>query len=118
MSYTAKERPNSPSRRSRDRVVEYVRTTALLKELSEFGAMYWPRIKVANPNTSVFGTADQIVVPPSGHIWGMYARNDASIEGGVSEAPAGVEVGRLLNVLGSRPMRSTKRVSAISCSPS
>lgn len=81
-------------------IATYVKTTASLKGLTEFGAIYWPRVKVLNPSTAVFGPADQIVVPPSGHIMGMYARTDASGTGGVYQSPAGVEVGRLFGVLG------------------
>ena len=81
-------------------IATYVKTTASLKGLSEFGAIYWSRVKVLNPSTAVFGPADQLVVPPSGHIMGMYARTDASQIGGVYQSPAGVGVGRLFGVLG------------------
>jgi hypothetical protein len=60
-----------------------------LTEISEFGAIYWPRIKVANPNTTVFGTDSSIAVPPSGFVAGKYARNDQNY-GGVYEQPAGI----------------------------
>ena len=85
----------------------YVVTTALLKESSEFGAIYWPNIQIANPNTSVFGTAAAIVVAPSGAIAGRYGANDAASPGGVYEAPAGmgtspagVGYGQLISALG------------------
>ena len=85
----------------------YVVTTALLKESSEFGAIYWPNIQIANPNTSVFGTAAAIVVAPSGAIAGRYGANDAASPGGVYEAPAGmgtspagVGYGQLVSALG------------------
>lgn len=70
-------------------VNNYVRTTAALLEYSEFGAIYWPWIKIANPQTSVFGTSSSITVPPSGFIAGKYSANDQKI-GGVYESPAGI----------------------------
>jgi len=78
----------------------YVETTALLVNASEFAAIYWPRVEILNPSTAVFGPAERIVVPPEGHIIGMYARTDASLPGGVYQAPANVERGRLFGVLG------------------
>jgi len=81
-------------------IVDYVDSTAALLGLSEFAAIYWPRVKVLNPNKNVFGSADQIVVPPSGHIVGVYARVDSSQPGGIYKPPAGIENGKLLGVLG------------------
>jgi len=63
-------------------------TGAGLLEYSEFGAIHWPRIKVGNPQPSVYGTASSITVPPSGWIAGKCAANDQRL-GGVYEAPAG-----------------------------
>jgi phage tail sheath protein FI len=48
---------------------------------SKYAAMYWPWIKVADP---VAGK--QVFVPPSGHMAGIWARNDTSR--GVHKAPA------------------------------
>jgi phage tail sheath protein FI len=48
---------------------------------SKYAAMYWPWIKVADP---VAGK--QVFVPPSGHMAGIWARNDATR--GVHKAPA------------------------------
>lgn len=91
-----------PALSSAQSIVTYVKTTAALLNLSEFAAMYWPRVKVLNPNVAVFGkTADgNITVPPSGHICGVMARTDARREGGVYDPPAGIELGILLGVLG------------------
>lgn len=70
--------------------VSYVETNGLLEHsYGEFGAIYWPWIKVANPQPSVFGTEDTITVSPAGWIAGVYARNDQKI-GGVYESPAGI----------------------------
>lgn len=80
----------------------YVETTAALYNLSEFAAIYWPRVKILNPSEAVFGTTEDnmLVVPPSGHIVGVYARTDADRPGGVYDPPAGTEKGILSGVLG------------------
>lgn len=49
---------------------------------SKYGALYYPWIKVANP----LGNGAGMLVPPSGHIAGVYARSDT--ERGVHKAPA------------------------------
>ncbi len=82
-------------------IVNYVENTALLLGLSEFGAMYWPRVKVLNPDEAVFGAGvKNIIVPPSGHVAGVYARTDAAREGGIYDPPAGIEEGQLLGIVG------------------
>lgn len=83
-------------------IVTYVRTTAAIKELSEFGAIYWPRVKILNPSPSVYSSdADgNIVVAPSGTIAGVYARTDSARPGGIYDPPAGIERGILYGVLG------------------
>jgi phage tail sheath protein FI len=48
---------------------------------SKFAALYWPRIKVLDPTSG-----QTIFIPPSGHLAGIWARNDA--ERGVHKAPA------------------------------
>jgi len=78
----------------------YVDSTASLRELTESGAIYWPRVKVLNPNKSVFGSSDTIIVPPSGHVAGMFARTDSNRVGGIYDPPGGVERGTLPGVLG------------------
>lgn len=88
-----------PAAQSRSGIVTYVKSTALLQGLSEYAAIYWPRVKILNPIKDVYGDADQITVPPSGHIAGMFARVDASGPGGVFQAPAGIDNGRLFGVL-------------------
>ncbi|MDY6918293.1 MAG: phage tail sheath family protein [Chloroflexota bacterium] len=49
---------------------------------SKYGAVYYPWIKVANP----LGNGEAVLVPPSGHMAGIYARSDT--ERGVHKAPA------------------------------
>lgn len=89
-----------PADQSATEIITYVQTTAALLESSEHGAIYWPRVEVSNPSVAVFGDSERIVVPPSGHIAGVYARTDASQEGGVYQPPAGIERGLLRGVLG------------------
>ena len=48
---------------------------------SKFAALYWPRVKVLDPMSG-----QAIFVPPSGHVAGIWARNDD--ERGVHKAPA------------------------------
>jgi uncharacterized protein len=50
-------------------------------EAGSYGAIYFPWIKVFDPVSNT-----EIAVPPSGHIAGIYARNDATR--GVHKAPA------------------------------
>jgi len=75
-------------------------TSRGLKALSEYGAYYWPRVKVLNPDKTVHGTAETITIPPSGLISGLYGRVDGSKLGGVYLPPAGEEVGRLRSAQG------------------
>ena len=49
---------------------------------SKYAALYYPWIRVADP----FGESDSVLVPPSGHMAGIWARSDA--ERGVHKAPA------------------------------
>ena len=91
-----------PEAQSAVGIIDYVKNTAQIQNTidSEFGAIYWPRIKIDNPDTNIFGNDTTIVVPPSGHLLGMYARTDNSQPDGVSEAPAGIEVGQLRGMRG------------------
>ena len=49
-------------------IKSYVETTAAIYNKTEFGAIYWPRIKVQNPSEAIFGTTEsrpalELVVP-------------------------------------------------------
>jgi phage tail sheath protein FI len=55
-----------------------------LQDAKGFGALYYPRIEVASVKTG-----QRLLVPPSGHVAGIYARTD--IRRGVFKAPAGNE---------------------------
>jgi hypothetical protein len=89
-----------PANQSATDIVTYVATTASLENLSEFAAIYWPRVKVLNPQKNVFGSAEQLVVPPSGIVAGVYSRTDSARPGGVYDPPAGIDAGRMFGVLG------------------
>jgi hypothetical protein len=78
----------------------YVESTASLLNLSEFGAIYWPHVRVVNPSIDVYGTDDTIVIPPSGHLAGLFSRIDGLRVGGVYDPPGGVINGRLFGVSG------------------
>ena len=58
-----------------------------------YGALYWPWITMRDP-LSEKGT--EVIVPPSGHVAGIYARTDALR--GVHKAPANETVRGALNV--------------------
>jgi hypothetical protein len=78
---------------------QIVTDTSTILESSEYGAMYWPRVKITNPSKSVFGTGDTITIPPCGPVVGRYAANDRFV-GGVYESPAGLGLGGPNGVLG------------------
>lgn len=78
----------------------YVEDTAALLGLSDKGAIYWPQVKVANPSKTLYGNDVTVVVPPSGHVAGVYARVAQAKVGGQFTHPAGTETGLLRGVLG------------------
>lgn len=88
-----------PANQSAEDIITYVETTAALLESSEFGEIFWPRVKVLNPNKAVFGDDDNLVVPPSGIVCGVKARNDQRL-GGIYESSAGVDYGVMRTVTG------------------
>lgn len=61
-------------------MIEWRDTDGLGNFDSKYAAVYYPWIKVT------VGPGKQIAIPPSGHIAGIYARND--VERGVHKAPA------------------------------
>jgi hypothetical protein len=80
-----------PAGNAASSMATYVKTTAALFGLTENAAIYWPRIKVLNPNKTVFGSARLLTTPVSGTVAGVYARTDASKVGGMFEQPAGLD---------------------------
>ena len=89
-----------PANLSGQDAVTYFQGTAALVGASEYGAAYWPRLQVLNPNTAVFGNAANIVVDCVGYVAAVYARRDAARLGGVYDPPAGSEDALLTGVLG------------------
>ncbi len=89
-----------PANQGATGIVTYVESTAALLGLTEFAAIYWPRVKVLNPSKAVFGNVSDLTVSPSGHVAGVYARVDSSRPGGIFIPPAGIEAGRLFGVIG------------------
>lgn len=75
----------APMNMSASQVATYVTTTASLN--SDFGAIYYPYLKVSDPIG--VGKNPTKLVPPSGHVMGVIAKQDSI--NGVWRAPAGVE---------------------------
>lgn len=84
-----------PASQSAQQIVTYHKTTAALFKLSEYFGLFWPRPKILNPSTTVFGTDTQLVIPPSGDIMGKYAAQASNFVGGVYKPVAGIEEGRI-----------------------
>jgi phage tail sheath protein FI len=94
-----------PANTSASGMVTYVKSTASIYNLDERLSIFWPRIKVTNPNKTVYGAAETITVPPCGHVAGVMARTDNSRPGGVYLQPAGVERG---TIRGARGLEMTE----------
>lgn len=61
---------------------------------SETWGLYWPRVKIPNPDTTVYGTSATTVTQCySGFVAGICARNDATKQVGPFSNPAGIEDG-------------------------
>jgi hypothetical protein len=88
-----------PAGASANDMVTYVTTTASLENASEYGALYWPHVKVQNPDSSVYGAGNRVTVPPSGLVAGMFARKDTERAGGIYAEPKGPAAGRLSGVV-------------------
>lgn len=90
-----------PTGMDEDQIITYVTSTAGLKDSSEYGAIYYPELKILNPNKAVFGNVETINIPPSGPVLGMFARKDDLQPGGVYLQPANITLGVLRGVLGT-----------------
>jgi len=89
----------SPAGYTAAQVRTYVTSTATLKGLTEIARFVWPRIYVANPDTSVFGSADTVLSPVEGAVAGVHARVSAAKVGGAFDQPS-VSNGQLRTALG------------------
>ncbi len=69
--------------------VDHARGTggATQSTASNYNALYWPHIEIADPVGA--GSNATRVIPPGGHVAGLYARTD--LRRGVWKAPAGTE---------------------------
>jgi len=76
------------------------RSTLTSTAYPEFGALYWPQVKIVNPSVSIFGTGADITVAPCGYVAGIMARNDANEQAGPFVQPAGVEEGKPSGLIG------------------
>jgi phage tail sheath protein FI len=74
-----------PANQSASQIVTYVNTLTA----SDRGALYWPRVKVDNPSTAVFGSAKTITCDNAGWVAGVWSRVHNARLGGVYDAPAG-----------------------------
>lgn len=83
---------SSPDNYSANQIVSYMDTNGFVG-LSEHGAMYWPNIKIVNPDKNVYGTDDYIYVPVGPWVCGVISRTDTSEEGGIYKQPAGLRAG-------------------------
>ncbi len=79
--------------------ITFIQTTTQLLGKSEHSAVYWPGFKILNPNKTVHGDTETIVVPNTGHVMGVYAKIDGARPGGVYDQPAGTENGQLVGVV-------------------
>ncbi len=79
-------------------VIGWVNTT--LNNPTEYAAIYWPWVLIANPSKALYGNVDTITIAPSGIIAGVIARTDNARVGGIWDPPAGTEPGKLNGVLG------------------
>ena len=91
---------DSPAGLTAQGILNYVRNEALLEGASESGGIFYPLVRVINPNTTVFGDEAFIEVFPCGHIAGVMSNTDNSQPGGIYNAPAGQENGRLRSIIG------------------
>jgi phage tail sheath protein FI len=103
---------DAPAGKSASEVQVYRENT--LGSDSYWGAMYYPHLKIQDPKRPQ--TSATIVVPPSGHIAGIYSRVDGipAPQGGVSAAPAGISnFGRVEGVLGVEKLVSDNEQSSL-----
>lgn len=73
-------------------------------------ALCWPRIKIANPNKTVHGSDEQLVIANSGTLMGIMARNTAKYSSNteVATQPGNEEQGRMSGVVGVESTESNK----------
>ena len=88
-----------PASNSKSDIVTYVDTTAALGGTTQKAAMYWPRPRITNPSTTIFGVGTTYACAYSGGIAGFYCRVAAESKQGKFTQPAGITY-RLRGVVG------------------
>jgi len=73
-----------------------------LHNTTEFGCCAWPRIKISNPSSAVFGDVDTVTIGSEMAKMGRFAYNDRYNPDGVLVSTAGIKDGRgvVVNCLG------------------
>lgn len=66
--------------------------------VSEYGSWHWPNLKVQDLDPSNLG--NEIIIPCSMAIMGLYARTDSQPGKGVAKTAAGVNDGRIFDIVG------------------
>lgn len=117
----------TPDYQTVDEAITYVETTAVLERATGNGAVWFPWGIIPNPDQAVFGDAPTIRVPPAGSVMGRIAFNDANLEGGIHQSPAGLKRGTLpgwvgvgceeVNKLNKRELLAIHRINYIIAEP-
>lgn len=79
----------TPAGKTGAEIIDYVTNVAGVKDLSDFGSIDWPRIKVTNPNKTLYGDDELVVAPVSAARAGVIARVGAAKEWGAFDQPGG-----------------------------
>lgn len=106
-----------PKGSSAQKAVDWFRYT--LGRYSDFAAIYWPWVKVSDPNAN----NRPLVMPPLGHLAGIYARTDSTKN--VGKSPGGTVDGALTFLtglemnptLGERDLVYPNRINPLISSP-
>ena len=88
--------PDPPSGLDADGAVTHVESLTASEQAT---GLPWPRVKITNPDKSVFGSADTKEIGPSGSIAARIARNTRLYETHVFTQPGNEIFGRLENVV-------------------
>jgi len=93
---------STPAGLTFSQMIAFVEDNGLLRHAyAEQGAAFWPKIKIRNPDASVFTTdLKNLLVDPAATIAGVMSRNDAVRPGAIYEQPAGEDWGNLNSATG------------------
>jgi len=79
-----------PSMYDKAAIVTYLETTAALAGTTQKATMYWPRPRITNPSTSIYGTGLTVATAYSAGFAGFYCRVAAASQQGKFTQPAGI----------------------------